>query len=80
MNASLEKFEHSREGSTQASMANFRKMISNSAELQEQIRNGADMVELGRKNGFFDILVELRLIQRSREFSAKSAAEREYGG
>ncbi|MDP6796068.1 MAG: hypothetical protein QGG00_11825 [Verrucomicrobiota bacterium] len=55
-------------------------MISNSAELQEQIRNGTDMVELGRKNGFFDILAELRLIQRSREFSAKSAAEREYGG
>ena len=61
-------------------MANFRKMISNSAELQEQIRNGTDMVELGRKNGFFDILAELRLIQRSREFSAKAAAEREYGG
>ncbi|MBC8245141.1 MAG: hypothetical protein H8E20_12170 [Verrucomicrobia bacterium] len=47
-------------------MANFRKMISGNVALQKQLQDGIDLVELGRKNGYYDILAELRLIQRAR--------------
>jgi len=56
-------------------MANFRKMISDSVELQKRIKDGADLVELGRKNGYYDILAELRLIQRSRVIPLAPSAE-----
>ena len=74
MNESLANFSSRRRKTTKQSYANFMKMISDSIELQEKIKNGADLVSLGRENGYFDILAELRLLQRSRAARPLSSA------
>ena len=33
-------------------LTNFRKAVSDSSDLQEKIKGGADLVELGKENGY----------------------------
>ena len=76
MSVSLTAFSKRRRRLAKKSYANFMKMIRESIELQEKIKNGTDLVSLARKNGYFDILAELRLLQRSRTLKPLSLADK----
>ena len=40
-------------------LTNFRKAVSDSADLQEKVKGGADLVALGKENGYDFTLEEL---------------------
>ncbi|MCP4862252.1 MAG: Nif11 family protein, partial [Planctomycetes bacterium] len=40
-------------------LTNFRKAVSDSADLQEKVKGGADLVALGKENGYDVTLEEL---------------------